>query len=98
MTKKEKIERLKSILANAKLVPIEVRTIKKGFSIEVIQTPINSSNEIIFDNIDDAVFVIKKSKNITNMSEMDMKDDILKHCDKEEIDPNKEFSIIFSIT
>ena len=102
MTKEEKIERLKLILNDAKLVITKsdrlVNNMTKGFGLVIMKTPTNAPNEITFDNIGEAVFIIMKSKKITNKTETKIKADILKLCDMREIDSNDTFSIIFSTT
>lgn len=102
MTKEDKIEKLRSILSKSKPVIKEnsktVMSINYGFRPEIIRTTTNSFDTIEFDNIKDAVTVIKESKHITNMTEIEMKNDLMKLCNESNIDCNNHFTIRFLTT
>lgn len=103
MTKKEKIESLKSILSKAKPVVTKkdnvITKLNFGFRPEIINVPpTNADIEITFENVDEAVSVIRESNHVTNMTEIEMKNDLLKLCHESNIDCNNDFTIRFLTT
>jgi len=100
MTKEEKIKRLKLIFLKRKTIATPINNLSNKINLQldfdIIPTPTNSDNEIIFDNIEDVISIVKKVRRLNKTSQIDFKNYLLGKCDECGVDCNSIITIRFS--